>query len=805
MPHIFISLRICGIILPMKTTNSPLRGTFTSRGRNVFITAFLIFAVTLIPSLIMNRGMWLYYGDYNVQQIPFYMHVHSLIRSGNIPYDFSTDLGGSVIGCYSFYLLGSPFFWLSVPFKTEMLPYVMPWLTALKYGVMALTAYIYMKRHLKTDNGAFIGSLLFAFSGFQGAVLVYNHFHDAIAFFPLYLITFENMIEKKNGKRNVVPFALMTTLSIVINYYFFVGEAVFLVIYYFVKYKPSFKDIVTAFLSGLSGLLISGAYLLPAISYTMYNKRLSDVLNGYNLIAYEDPIMPWGILKNVVMLPDVSGLNSMMNPAMGRVSGVGAYIPLFSIAGVIAFFLYNKEKRFEKRIIIVSLVCALVPALNAMFSAFNSEYYARWFYMPILFMAMMTASVLEERDETLPYIRKGSYTVALITFGIIFMSVIPTKTEEGTWTVLGAVKNYEQLVSESIFSLVMIIALFVYLRHFAKKSDNVTVFVASLACFLTTFTMFLTGTALVSGERRTDYVAQAVTAESPVDDDGTFFRLETDQDFFNYPLFWDDAHSVTSFISTIPNSTLDVYTGLDIPRKVSSNPYVSRIGLRAILSSRYFLTNTMHSIEHIGRIEDMSDLKGYSLVNQKNGFKIYENENYIPMGISYDGYITESEYAAYDYSTNTKDRLLADVLIIKDEDEEKVSTWIPHRELEESKTISLLSFGRLCEKKNETACEDFTYSSHGFEAKGTYDGNALVMFSVPYEKGFTAYVDDNLTHIFVSDFGFMAVPVKEGTHSIRFEYRTTNLAEGMVVSIAGVMLLLVLCVVDALKKSVRRH
>ena len=196
-----------------------------------FITAFSIFAVCVGVFLFATRGIWIYYGDFNIQQIPFYIHLHDLIRSGNLCYDWATDLGGSVLGCYSFYILGSPFFWLTVPFKSEWVPYLIPWINALKYGVMALTSFLWFKRHTKTEEAAFMGSLLYAFSGYSGAVLVYNHFHDVCAFFPLWLLCFDLLMEKK--KR--IPYILMTMLMAIVNYYFFVGEAVFLVIYFFCR------------------------------------------------------------------------------------------------------------------------------------------------------------------------------------------------------------------------------------------------------------------------------------------------------------------------------------------------------------------------------------------------------------------------------------------------------------------------------------------------------------------------------------------------------------------------------------------
>ncbi len=251
---------------------SVARGAFRA-----FIIAFLIFAAVAIPSLVMTRGVWIYYGDFNVQQIPFYNHLHSALRSGKYLYDWGTDLGGSYVGCYSFYILGSPFFWLTLLFSDGAIPYIMAWVTALKYAVMAATAYAFMRRHLRTHMGALLGALMFSFAGYQGAVLVYNHFHDAVALFPLFLCTFEDLFKvRENGRRRVAGFVLMCTLMLIINYYFFVGQCVFLVIYYFTviaDYKKGWKsvlaDVARAFFGGLAGIVLAGAYILPAVYYTI--------------------------------------------------------------------------------------------------------------------------------------------------------------------------------------------------------------------------------------------------------------------------------------------------------------------------------------------------------------------------------------------------------------------------------------------------------------------------------------------------------------------------------------------------------
>ena len=63
----------------------------------VFLIALLVSASFFLPFVIMDRGIFLFYGDYNVQQIPFYQLAHDAIRSGTIGFNFYTDLGVNFI------------------------------------------------------------------------------------------------------------------------------------------------------------------------------------------------------------------------------------------------------------------------------------------------------------------------------------------------------------------------------------------------------------------------------------------------------------------------------------------------------------------------------------------------------------------------------------------------------------------------------------------------------------------------------------------------------------------------------------
>ena len=234
----------------------------------LFVGGALLYLAAVLPFLVYHGGIFFYYGDYNVQQVPFYILAHRAVRSGQFFWNPYIDLGSSMGGSMSFYLWGSPFFWLTIPFEEKMVPYLLPFVMSLRYGTAVVTSYAWIRRQVRSDFWAAVGSFLYAFSGFQACNIVFQHFHDATAFFPLYLLTFDNAVQK----HRTTGFTLMTALMSVINYYFFFGQVVFILLYYIVRYCPSREpgkianEVFHIIISGAMGLLLASFFLVQSVS-----------------------------------------------------------------------------------------------------------------------------------------------------------------------------------------------------------------------------------------------------------------------------------------------------------------------------------------------------------------------------------------------------------------------------------------------------------------------------------------------------------------------------------------------------------
>lgn len=779
-------------------------------------SSFVMYLISLLP-IFIGRGLpFFYYGDYNVQQIPFYILAHRAVRSGDFYWNWNVDLGGSMAGDFSFYLWGSPFFWLTVPFPEQAIPYLMPLLMALKYAIAATCAYLYISRYVNKYVYGMIGGYLYAFSGFNACNIVFNHFTDIVAFFPLYLLCFERLMEvatrRKDGKLLLsgwpfIQFALMTSFMSIVNYYFFFGQVLFLVLYFFVRYvkEGDIGDKLIRFnralLAGTTGVLLAGIFVMQAVAGVSGNTRLSDIVTGYNMLIYPSGKLIWDVLKSLAMLPDIIGKGTLFYTKTVKNASLASYIPMYGIAGVIAFFLLNRRKKcWQKNILVISLIIAIIPVFNASFSMFNNSYYARWFYMPILIMCLVTAQAAE-RGKT-PQMKKGAIAAVLFFLYFVVVYLLPSTNDDGEIVFFNMSDNKElfirDLVGTAILCVFLLIAVFVLPKKITVRDgkirnlrDAIILALVVCSCIVATYVPVKNGSSIISDRGKEKWQEQMLFNKVEVDL-SDFARGEVDSTSTNYDMVW-GIPSIHCFLSTVPSQIFDFLWGTGgLKRTVETNLPTERAGIRALVSGRYFFENA--EISKSRPYSNGEGTPGYLYLETQDGFDIFENENFIPMGYCFDYYITESEWSDLDPEVHDLD--LVKALILPDEVALEVGDSIAMDELyAEDILINELSypeFGHECELRRATSCEVFTTDTFGFYARTReIADDTLVFFSVPARDGFSCTVDGAKTPIYKADYGLMAIPVKGGSsHEIRVTYTPEGKRTGTVMTIAGVLILI---------------
>lgn len=790
----------------------------------LFFIGVLLYLAAVLPFILYRGGIFFYYGDYNVQQVPFYILAHRAVRSGNFFWNFHLDLGSSMGGSFAFYLWGSPFFWFSCLFPEKWIPYMMPFFMSLKYGTALCTSFAWLRTQTRTSRGALLGAFLYAFSGFQACNIVFQHFHEATAFFPLYLLALDHAHSaisragdksaRKNPlsvKKGILGFVLMTSAMSVINYFFFFGQVLFLSVYYLIRYasnqkvRQTLKEILQLLLAGVLGLCLSAFFLVQVLDVISGNTRLDDFLLGYDMVAYSEPATPLAILKSFFMLPDLVGRGSLFTSEQIRNSSLSLFLPCFAVSGAIAY-LRAHRKGWQRTLLLTCLVIAFVPILNAAFALFNSEYYARWFYMPILLLSLVTVRELEDAD--CGNLLFGARMVILADILFLLCAFLPTRPSEeaeGGISFLQIMEYPELFVTEAVVTAVMLPLLLVIVNgiEFTGKRPSsreraccglvtrTALVLVILCCFLTQAGVLLNGNTIIArsgGEKwRTQLLENR--PEIPGYGNASFERIEADGTSTNYEMVW-GYPTIHCFESTVSSGIFAFYQGIGPGRTVDSKLNFSHIGARAILSSHYYLENKL--IRATKNYTKEGGLPGYQKVGESDGYNIYENRYFIPVGFTFDRFMTEDTYALLlDRDKTAADRTLVRDLILDDEAAAKYASFFSGQDTDiDEECLSSDSYYSECRKRASTACTSFMTSKSGFTAEATLDRENLVFFSFPFEKGWSARVDGKEAEIVKADFGLMAVCVPEGTHTITFTYLPYGLHAGILVSLAALVILL---------------
>lgn len=781
----------------------------------VFSAAALIMLVIMLPLIIYNGGYFLYYGDFNSQQIPFYKHVGEAIANGGLfGWDWGTDLGSPLFTSYSFYNTGSPFFWITEIFPKSITISLIPFLLAIKTGVSALTSYAYMRRFLKNTNACFIGAMLYAFSGFQAYNVFFNHFHDAVAFFPLLLLALEmNVQDNKKG-----VFALCVALCGVVNYYFFISEVIFVIIYFIIRCTDkNFNITIPKFLKlafeAVAGTFIACVVLVPSYYSICDNPRVDEYLTGTDMIVYSDKFRILRIIQGFFMMPDPPARVNLFNSETARWASIAGYLPMFSMAGVIAF-MRAKKKNWMKNLIITSIVFAFVPVLNSAFQLFKGTYYARWFFMPILIMCLMTAYVFDDEnalsDEPVD-IKKGIPLVAVVLAASLAVFFLPSADDDGKYQFFEIAEYPELFYIQFFVSAALFAGLLAVVYYFKKNKKYVRTvsFVTCLACAVSMMSTVYYGVA--QGPNPDIYISRAVNgAENitlPSYEEAGFYRIETSENTDNWPMLWGYS-TIRAFNSTVSTSIMKFYDMLGIERNVASRPEKTFYALRSLLSVRYYFDESKNEETELSgsqneklfginrfssldsdnekvRNNNILNMRGFSYINSQNGFNVYENKNYIPMGFAYDTYLTYDEFS--NLSTENKTRNLISSLVLNQDQIKKYDDILTHYDINEYNGDS--TYIDACKEKKSKSCSKFEPDNDGFSAEIKLSKKSLVFFSVPYDKGFSAKVNGKKTEIEEVDGGLMAVVCDKGENKIRFDFELYGLNQGIALSLSGIVLL----------------
>ncbi len=651
--------------------------------RKTFLYSALIACLITIPFVLWEwirtgHGIFLYYGDYNAQQIAFYKHCVGMVQEGNFGWDWFTDIGSNFVGSYSYYMLGSPFFWIMCLFPASWAPYLMGPMYIIKYIVAAMLAYVYLQRWVKNKDYAVLGALLYAFCGFQIYNTFFNQFHEVVALFPLLLIGMEEYIQ--NNRKGL--FAIAVCLNAMVNYFMFAGQVAFCVLYFLFRFSDrSFRVTIWKFLGlaleAVLGLAMSMVLFLPGAMALLGNDRTARSFGElkHMLIWWKDSELYWQrygqILESYFFPPDIPSRVNFFYGHTERWASISAYLPLFGMTGVFAFFT-TKRRTWLKALIIFLVVCSFVPILNSLFFLGNSSYYARWMYLMVLMMVLATIIALdrgESRWKAALAASMGAILAIAVPLGLLWYD---EPSSDAVDIQLGRAPFPLRFWIYTAIAIAGIAILWYLIKHYRGTK----VFAKGLLAATAGCIVLYSCVHIINGKEHSytsDFmVHQVINGEDVIlpDAEEQFYRI----DFYratnistidNLNIYW-HYPSIECFHTVVPPSLMNFYDLLDYNRSVGSRAMSSWYGLRALTSTEYsFIESSRNGREEVSLQETLANLVEIAEYDGDSDWTLMGSEDSVRVYRSSEGETAEvllydlTEYLRYEGKNGWKEKTLS--------------------------------------------------------------------------------------------------------------------------------------------------
>ena len=589
-------------------------------------------------------------------------------------WDFSIGYGSAVIPTLHYYCIGDPLALLSVFFHPENTEILYTILLILRMYLAGLSFGAYCS-FMKTDSrGILPGSLSYIFSGYVIFVCFRQPFFlNAFIYFPLILIGVEKIFRKEKP----YLFIGMILLSILSNFYFFymltLGTILYVLIRYFYsdqkKDARSFFTLLGSFLLyGLIAVMMSAILFLPVVRLFLDGLR-TEQSAGKGLFYAPDY---YAALISALISPDEIG-NWKTYTYLG--------ITVMSLISIFALFGSSKKHRELKTAVVISVIFLLFPIFGSIFNGFNYSC-NRWIFLAMFAVSYTLAVIWPDLtrldDRQLRFVVTGCCVYALL---MIF-----------SWTFTRQVKT------GGLISLVfLLLAVFILVFGQERAAGVLAVTpkkVYSLLMLLTCINIVINWNYRYSPNKMDylDYFSQAGTAysskaesaanvdpaaamagESLVSDrigKNSINRIEYDaleRDLRNSSILF--GNRSTQFYWSLANGDICRYI-LDM--SVNANQVFNYGGLdgRAYLDTlagvRYYVQTKEDSVIPYGfkpagvTKEDETEQEGPFETEETEvspadevpadeaetevPYIIYENKYTLPLGYTYDCYITHAQY-----------------------------------------------------------------------------------------------------------------------------------------------------------------
>ncbi|MBQ6360856.1 MAG: YfhO family protein [Lachnospiraceae bacterium] len=770
------------------------------------------------------------------QYAPFFKEFSRLLKTGgSLTYDTRIGLGSNFVALYAYYL-SSPFNWLLILVPEGLVIEFMTYLIVVKTGLAGFMMAWYLKKHFRDCSLAVTGiSMLYAMSGYMAAYSWNIMWLDCIWIAPVILLGIELLVRKNRPFLYVIALAF----GIVANYYIAIMLCIFAVIYFIAelvllpKQKPNIYAAKIA-VFGIFSLLAGGlaAFLLLPAYKCLMTTASADTTFPTSLVSYFSALE---MLARHMMNVDVEiGLDHWPNLYSGVICML--LYPLYILNPNIS----SKRKIVKSTVLGIMLMSFSMNIPNYIWHGMhypNSLPCRQSFLYTILLLSVCYDGVRRVRELSVKAIA-GSFWGA-----IVFIMICRVVIDVDDF-------SYHVYLLSALF--IALYALILYLVN-TGTLKAVTACILALGLIVMEMGINMAVTSVTTTSRSeyikytNSYQILIQQAESRFGDG--FFRVEKASRKTKNDGAWTGYRSASIFSSTTQAAVSGFYKEFGMEGNTNAYSFTGSTPLMSsLLSVKYLISSSeLDDSPYYEYISWHGDTFLYeNLYTMPLGFMVPETandeitanepynpaeaQNYLVSQMTGSGEVLSIieenfENDSFDFTVPEKGHIfvyvdnsnVSDVTAYKDDDTLSFSNvdrgyLLDLGICEKGTDISLLcggeedysvtgtaymfeesafrdwynvlsAQGMTVDEYNSTLWDTSFTGSVEVKEKGT------LFTSIPYDEGWTVTVDGEAAETKPFDNTFLCLDLPAGSHVIMFRYRVPGLMEGILLSIASLLIL----------------
>jgi uncharacterized membrane protein YfhO len=725
-------------------------------------------------------------------------------------WSFSEGMGQNILPMS----ISDPFNWILYSMGKDNLAYGIVWVELIKIFISSILCYNFLRIIKVSQHSSIIGALAYGFSGFMIVGAGWYVFTTEAIFLLLILYGFEKLFQKNSWWLFIVsvfliafysPFDLYLSVLIL-----FIYSTMRMIDEYGSDIKKYFPTYFLMLGLGVVGVLMGMVMLVSSVDQMLNSARVSGEASFFSTLSSKSPLSLAEQKHNLTAIArlfanDLVGDANFhaVNTAQGNMNvnnftgwynyleAPALYSGLFTLLLIPqAIALSSGRKRM---LYIIGLLLAIIPVVFPFFRyafwLFAGDYYRTFclfFSIAFIFVAVQALDLIYSKRKVNIWVLVASL---IFLISLIFMP-FSNITEQGTNVIDGGLRN---ILIMFLLAHSFIIAGLGFNDYRSTARIALLGMVALELLIVSSYTYHSERPVITKSEYKqkvfyNDYTRDAVAK-----------LKEKDKSFYRISKYYQSGPAMHGSMN---DAKLQGYYGTMSYQSFNQKNYIRFLGDMGIIDRKIEhetrwvkglqenpLVQIIASNKYILVKQNTSNFPGYTFVDSVGDVKILKNENYLPLGFTYDKFIDSSTFHKFPKANPNLQRqitvLKALVLDNKDVSKFKLEKFDSSK-INLNYTLEELNNDVKALREDTLKIEKFTQNN--IVGSISLSKSKALFLSIPFDPSWKLKINGKNTELLIGNLGLMAIPLEKGNHKIELSFQPPYWALSWTLSLVGFIL-----------------